>query len=331
MELENKKILFISPAFFGYENKIVEKMEELGAKVDFFDERPFTDSFSKAILKISPKFFFLKTKKYYDQIINNKSSLSYDFVFVVKCEMMTVEIIKKLRRKFPQAVFCLYLWDSLANIKGVSKKIDYFDRVLSFDMNDTDRNANIKFRPLFFTDDYKKKYNDLIDFEYDFSFIGTIHSDRYKIIKAISKHADENNQKYFLYCYLQSKLIYYFYKILKKEFHGERINNFKFKKIDSSIISDVVEHSRSILDIQHPRQTGLTMRTIEMLGMHKKLITTNQSIKKYDFYNPDNIVVIDRNKILIPKDFLNKPHIEVDQSVYDKYSLKNWVIDVLGV
>ena len=73
------------------------------------------------------------------------------------------------------------------------------------------------------------------------------------------------------------------------------------------------------------------MRTIEMIGMHKKLITTNQAIKKYDFYNPDNIAVIDRNDIAIPEGFLDKPYSEIEDAIYNRYSLESWIIDVLGV
>ena len=39
MKLSGKNILFIAPAFFGYEKKIAEKMTNLGAEVDYFDDR----------------------------------------------------------------------------------------------------------------------------------------------------------------------------------------------------------------------------------------------------------------------------------------------------
>lgn len=38
-KLKNKRGLFFTPAFFGYENKIKSKMEELGISVDMFDVR----------------------------------------------------------------------------------------------------------------------------------------------------------------------------------------------------------------------------------------------------------------------------------------------------
>ena len=331
MKLNGKKILFIAPAFFGYEEKIAEKMIELGAAVDFFDERSIKSSFERALLKINPQIFHKKTMAYYNQIIDKISNIEYDFVFVIKCEMMPVEIIIQLKNKFSQASFCLYLYDSLDNIKGITTKLDYFDRVLSFDMEDTSRHPKMIFRPLFFIDDYRKTFNTQKQYDFDVSFVGTIHSDRYKMIKAIKCIADKNQYKYFFYCYLQSRFMYYFYKLTKREFRGAKIEDFEFVKIGSSKIAEVIDKTKVVLDIQHPKQTGLTMRTIEMIGMHKKLITTNQSIKKYDFYNPDNIAVIDRNDLTIPEGFLDKPYSEIEDAIYNKYSLESWIIDVLGV
>ena len=57
MTLKDKRILFLAPAFFGYEKAIQSKMEEMGAKVDFYDERSITKPFQSALLKISSAIF----------------------------------------------------------------------------------------------------------------------------------------------------------------------------------------------------------------------------------------------------------------------------------
>jgi hypothetical protein len=330
MKLNGKKVLFIAPAFFGYEKKIADKMVELGAIVDFFDERSIKSSYERALLKINPRIFHKKTVGYYNQIIEKVSSVEYDYVFVIKCEMMPVEIIKKLKSLFSNATFCLYLYDSLDNIKGIKTKLDYFDRVLSFDMEDISKHSKMTFRPLFFIDDYKKTFNSQKEYKFDVSFIGTVHSDRYKVIKSIKDLSDKKQYKYFFYCYLQSNFMYYFYKLTKREFRRANKEDFQFAKIRSSEIAEVIDKTKVVLDVQHPKQTGLTMRTIEMIGMHKKLITTNQDIKKYDFYNSNNIAVIDRDEIKIPKGFLEIPYKEIKEDIYKKYSLEVWIIDVLG-
>lgn len=331
MDLANKQILFIAPAFFGYEKKIVEKMEELGAKVVFFDERSITSVYEKALLKISPLIFKTKTMRYYEDIFKKITNETFDYVFVIKCEMLPLEVIRKLRDMNPNATFCLYLYDSLINIRGITSKLNAFDRVLSFDLEDSRKHSNIKFRPLFYIDSYKREFRIDNNYKYDISFIGTIHSDRYAIIKMIKSLAQKKGLSSYFYCYLQSKFIYYYYKVTKSEFRNTSINDFTFDKVDSSLIADIIDETRTVLDIQHPKQTGLTMRTIEMLGMNKKLITTNSNIQEYDFYNPNNILVIDRKNIEIPESFLDTPYQKIDEEIYKNYSLENWIYNVLGL
>lgn len=103
-----------------------------------------------------------------------------------------------------------------------------------------------------------------------------------------------------------------------------------FEKKDSSEIADIVNQSKSVLDIQHPNQTGLTMRTIEMIGMNKKLITTNASIVNYDFYNKKNILIIDRDNPQIDVSFFSTPYEKLNPEIYQKYSLSSWILDVLS-
>ena len=86
-----------------------------------------------------------------------------------------------------------------------------------------------------------------------------------------------------------------------------------------------------MLDIQHPNQTGLTMRTIEMIGLNKKIITTNSSITEYDFYSPNNVLVIDRENVEIDLAFFETQYEKLEDNIYYNYSLSKWVLDSLGV
>ncbi len=328
--LNHKKILFLAPKFFGYEQKIKSKMEAMGAIVDFYDARSVTKSIDRAILKISPVFFKKITKEYFNNILNKCKNTNYDYIFIVKCDMISEDILKQFRNTFNNAKFCLYLWDSVANIPGVSHKFKYFDRVLSFDRFDSNFYNSIIFRPLFYLDEFQNVVNRVENFKYDISFCGTIHSDRYKIVKKIKEFCITNNLKSYNFLYLQSEFIFKFYKMIKKEFSGAKMIDFSFSNLSANEISNIVKDSRIVLDMQHPKQTGLTMRTIEMLGMNKKLITTNYDIVNYDFYNPQNIFVIDRENIKIDKEFFLSSYQPLDQVIYDKYSIENWLSDIFS-
>lgn len=329
--LENKRILFLSPSFFKYETMIKNKMEEMGAVVDYYDERSIRNSFSKALLKINPNIFYFKSIKYYKKILNDNKNNKYDYILIIKCDMIPTKILKIMKQTYPNAKLVLYLWDSIRNMPGILSKIEYFDYCKSFDLSDSKKYDFLSFRPLFYGDEYKKELKKNKSYKYDISFLGTIHSDRYKIIKELESIANKNNLKSYWFKYLQSNFIYYFYKLTKKEYKNTKIQDFDFKKMNAKEISRIVDESKCILDIQHPRQTGLTMRTIEMIGMNKKIITTNSNIKNYDFYNKNNIYIIDRNNLKLDLDFLRTDYKFLKKDIYNKYSLEYWIKDVFDI
>jgi len=329
-DISNKKILFFSPSFFGYESKIKEKMESLGAIVDMFDERSITKSHQKALLKINPNIFRKKTNDYYSCLLDEIKDRNYDFVLFIKCQMATDKVLQLYKDTFNKAKFILYLYDSKKNVKGIEKKFKYFNKVFSFDRLDCISDSNMLFRPLFYCDDYKEKISKNDYYKYDLCFIGTIHSDRYKILKKIKEKVDKENLNMYMYPYLQSKFVYYFYKFTKKEFKDTSIKDFKFDKISSKQISKIVSQSKIIIDIQHPEQTGLTMRTIEMVGMNKKMITTNSDITSYDFYNNKNIQLINRNSFNIDFNLLSKEHVKIEEDILNYYSLEFWINQLLN-
>lgn len=328
-DISGKKILFFSPAFFKYENMIADKMREMGAEVDMYDVRSVTGALQRALLKISPAIFKKRSQKYYEEIIQKNRDKDYDYILIVKCDMTPVSILEQFRMVYPHAKFCLNLWDSVENIPGITEKFQYFDTLHSFDLNDCEKYPVLKFRPLFFGDQFRKG-NNTGDYKYDISFLGTVHSERYTVIKQVQKIAEERGLKCYWFLYLQSKFIYRFYKLTKKEFRGVVEATFSFDKMSAGDIAKVVDDSRSILDVQHPKQTGLTMRTIEMIGMNKKLITTNESVKRYDFFDANNVAVVDRKEVKIPNGFLDSPYNRLPEDLYEKYSLKSWILEVLS-
>lgn len=330
-QLQNKKILLLSPAFFNYEKIIKNKMEQMGAIVTFYDERAVTSAQERAILKISPKMFKKKAKRYYQHIIAQHCNDNYDFILIIKGDMVSIETIESLKRTFSCARLCLYIWDSISNIPYILKKIPYFDFASSNDRKDCMAVSELNFRPLFFSDNFRKKQACSHKCQYDLSFCGTIHSDRYKIIKNIDEQCQNMGLIFYKFAYLQSKFIYYFYKFTKKEFRKTKQNYFNFIKKPQVEIAEIENSSKTILDIQHPAQTGLTMRTIEMIGMEKKLITTNADIVNYDFYDSNNIYIIDRINPALIKEFIAKPYRGLPEEIYEKYSLTHWILDVLGV
>lgn len=327
--LLGKKILFFAPAFFKYEKVIRDKMAEMGAAVYLYDERSVTGAFPRALNKIVPTWFNKHSHSYFHNIINKHKSEEFDFVVVIKSDMIPELTLKELKSTFNDAKLILYLYDSVADIPGVKKKFKYYDRILTFDREDA-INLGLVFRPLFFSDDYISKSN-FVDCVYDIAFIGTIHSDRFRILKKIMKQVYEMNKRSYWFFYLQANFMFYWYWMTKKEFKYRDKKLFSVVKKSGIEIAKIVEQTRVIVDIESPGQKGLTMRTIEMIGLKKKLITTNHDILNYDFYDTNDICIIERDNPMIPVSFIESQYHDIPNKVYWKYHISSWVMDVLDL
>ena len=102
----------------------------------------------------------------------------------------------------PNARMVLYLWDSVANKVNTLEKLDSFDEVFSFDKKDCER-FSLTFRPLFFDDEYELIAKEDPKMIYDLFFVGTVHSDRYQILKEVKKQFEKNGLRYFTFCIFQ--------------------------------------------------------------------------------------------------------------------------------
>lgn len=328
-DLKGKHILFIAPAFFNYEIEIKKKMEEMGAVVYFYDERPMKNSIFRALIKVAPSLFKTYSYNYFHNILELHKNNQIDYVLVIKSEMIPISILKEFKTYFKDAKKILYLYDSVDNLKGTLDRAAFYDKVVTFDRIDAKAYSGFHFRPLFYTDDYVCNSNSE-KYEYDLAFFGTIHSDRYKILKQIKAQASQYKLRGYWFFYLQAAFMFYWYCLTKPYFKLSEKNEFTTQKLSSSQIANQVSKTKVIIDIESPGQNGLTMRTIEMLGQKKKLITTNPEVRFYDFYNPDNILIVDRDKPQISLDFMEKPYRSIPDSIYNKYHISSWIIEVLG-
>jgi len=321
--LKNKRILFIGPRFFGYEKEIRNNLIDFGAEVDFYDDRPANDFFTKLFIRINFQYLVqLKITKYYQLILRKINSKSYDYIFIISPEVLNRNRLQKIQRTQTHSKTILYMWDSFKN-KDTIDMLSLFDKIITFDNIDAEK-YNLEFLPLFYIKDYEKIEN-LDTYTYAVSFIGTAHSDRYKIVKSVEQQVKNSDLNIFSFFYLPSSIIFWIRKLFILKYNYGPIEDFSFSSLTQSEIISIVGNSKAVLDINHPLQDGLTSRSIEALGANRKLITTNPNIKKYDFYNANNIAVIDRDNPILHEDFFNTNYVQPRIKVYEKYALKNWL------
>ena len=130
--------------------------------------------------------------------------------------------------------------------------------------------------------------------------------------------------------YLPHKLVYFYNKVTNPAFKHTKINDFAYEKLSFEKVYEIYDKSKTVLDIESITQTGLTMRTLEIIGLHKKLITTNPDIVNYNFYNENNIQLLDRNHPKVDEEFINRQYLELEPSIYKQYSLESWIQNVLS-
>lgn len=178
MFLENRSILFFSAQAFGYQNEIRAEMERMGARVDYFDERPANSFAVKAAIPDQPESAGPLHRPLPCPDHRAHQNRKYDYVFFIKGESVSVENLNKIKELHPEAKLIIYHWDSIANNRNALRILPVFDRAFSFDKPDCEK-LGIRFLPLFYLRDYEKIGRQEPDYRYDLLFVGTVHSDRY--------------------------------------------------------------------------------------------------------------------------------------------------------
>jgi hypothetical protein len=323
--LTGKRVLLIAPRFFGYEDDIAAELRRRGGQVDFIRDRPFDKPLMKAVTRFRRDWVMPAANRFYRRELEALGTASYDLVLVINGQTLSTEILQDMRRASPAATFILYMWDSAKVRSRVVENLPLFDRTLSFDPHSAQA-FGMKFRPLFFAPGFSQGEGEP---DLAISFVGTIHTDRYPIIRSVARQLPVGLSA-FWYLYLQAPWVYRFQKLFNPAFKGASMAEFSFSPLPKSEVQAIFRRSRAVVDIEHPLQTGLTIRTIETLGAGKKLLTTNRQIIDYDFFDPANVHVLDRRDPVIPVDFLDTPFRQIPPDLLYKYSLAGWMDEVLA-
>lgn len=324
MKLAGKKILLVSVSFFDYEKAINKRLQEWGAIVDFYDDRPSNSIFYKGIIRVKKSLIKNKIDQYYLEILKNISNNNYDYFLLIKGEAIPDFFIEKVKKINPKMQTICYTFDSVEEHPRFQKIMNFFDQKFTFDRRDA-MEYGMHFRPLFFIDEYRKKQQEKNKSIFDILFIGSAHTDRYRIGEQVRIYSNELNLKSYFYYYAPSKFAFYMKKMLDKNFKNFDIKKLKFQKLTHQEIVQYFEKTIAVLDINKPYQNGLTMRTFEALANEKKLITTNPDIINYPFYHPQNIFIFDRESVALKKDFFATPFSAIAPEILSMMSLDSWL------
>lgn len=315
-------ILFVSPDFFDYYKDISNEFKKMGHEVTWYNDRPSNSFIDKVIIRLNKKMLKKKIDKYLDKIIEENKNKKFDIVLFIFGQSFEKRHIHKLREANPNARFIYYTWDSIAAFPVIGELYSEFDVAYSFDDEDC-KKYKMNFLPLFYS-------NEVIESEikYDCCAIQTIKVGKLENFDNIKKSLPEN-VKLYSYLYLQSKLVYLYYRLKYKIFKKYKMKDFNYKKLSRKEANKISSESNVVIDCQMKNQIGLTIRSFEALHLKKKLITSNANIKKYEFYTPNNIYVIeDYKNINIPKNFF-ETEFDENYKLSENYSIENFAKNLI--
>jgi hypothetical protein len=316
--LAGRRILLIGIGFYDYEHSIATRLRERGAEVAVFqDQPPELQSGLRRRFQRDPDAVLARHER---RILDAAKAQPFNQVLVIKAIGLRLPFLQALRRQLPASEFILYQWDSLARLDGIEERLPLFDRVLTFDRKDAQTRPKMAFRPLFFRDVPDSTSPSTPDI--DVAFVGWLHSDRLESARRMQADAQAKGLSTFVYLY--SGWLTWLKLLLQGQARDVHPRTLSYSRLQT-----INQRARCIYDLPHALQTGLTMRTIETLGIRKKLLTTAQDVVHYDFYNANNVRVVRLPETGLDREFVLSSPTPVDPTILRRYSLDAWLDDVL--
>lgn len=329
--LSNKKILFISTKYFGYDKEIRNSIKQTGAYITFYYDDPF-DYLKFINARIVQHKLSAKAKQYaYDKlqffILRRTRKNKFDFIFFLKGSLLTVPFLTALRAQHPEAIFIQYQWDSIRNYNYQSF-LPFFELSFSFDITDAQSNSSIQYLPMFARDEFYELKNKRQTTKqvYDVLFVGSNHSNRLLSMRKLQEQLYLQGYKVKSFVYLPFLVglngVFITRQLKKDELMFGAVTKNKLKRL--------LLATRYVLDLPSPGQTGVTPRALEALASGCSLITTNVFIKEEPFYKEASIKIIDPDTSLTNSiaAMLKQPYAIEAQVNVEAYALSNWIKNI---
>lgn len=316
------KICLISFDFFNFDHNIILELQRRNIEAEHIDISKFTYKYT-SIFDRAANFFNKKILKKNKKIIEmEKDALRrlhnlghQDIILVIRPDCLSKETHLKIKTYTDK--YIAYIYDSCRRFPVDHLLNGIFDEIFSFDFADV-KKYNFTFMSNYIYNEKKELNAPNIN---DNIFIIVSVDERFEFLNNLANYLSMNHIKF------------KFIAVGKKA--PKNINSniiFQRKKLFAKDLKDDLENSKIFLDLIRHGHNGLSFRIFEALAMQRKIITTNQTISQYDFYNPNNILILDESKpITINPEFFNSPYEPLNDDVFYKYTIENWVKTVFNL
>ena len=322
------KICLISFDFWHYDEHIVDKLKEKGIEAHHINIGAFSHkNFGARVKNAMSKVFVGKNLKYEKRqnfIIDSLEKIGkQDQILVINPEAIEERVHEVIRNSTDRNI--AYLYDSMSR-NPAQHILHYFDTVFSFDNEDVKKfgfkkitNYNyLKYCPA-------EEQNPALDLFY----ITSHDKGRLKRLNLLIQKIKPLGIKFKTIVAGKKSWKNQVAQIVDNQNSG--IITFRVKNVPQKSLPDLYKNTKAILDLQRSNQQGLSFRIFEAMALEKKFITDNLTIQDYDFYNPENILILNEDFSNIPKSFFTTDYQKIPDDIYYKYTLDHWVNTVFNL
>jgi len=316
------KVTIIGLDKWGYNQFIVDELLLRNIEVTHIDFYRFKYQYPSFLHRAAN--FFTKTLFNYNfkrEHLKNKllqqikSQPKQDVILIIKGDNLSIDTLKIIKNNTHKMI--TFLNDSMKRYPRMKKVYPYFDKVYSFDPDDvTEHHFNFISNYIYF--DYKNIKPSAA--KYGVFNISSLDK-RSKTMPQFARYFKKHNINYKLIAFTNH------FNDELAELNIEQAN----KIYGLQDVLKMVIQSEILLDLQRPKQKGLSFRIFEGIALKKKIISTNKDLVNYDFYNPNNIAIVDADDIKIPQDFFTTPYQSVDDTIVHQYHISSWVNTVFNL
>jgi len=318
------KICVISFDFWGYDQHIVNTLCRKGIKSSHIKIGDVTHAnVRERIINAVSKIFLkknLKSEKRQKYVHDSLESLDHqDQILVLNPDTFDISTLRKIRNHTDRMI--TYLYDSLERFPVEKDKLKLFDKIFSFDIADVQEYGFEKLTNYIYLQYIPAK---LQRPEMDLFYITSYDNKRVSFIKQLARRLSELDLKFQIMIIGKKGWKHQLKNILIKIPQNLSVL-FSIKKIDHRKLPDYYKNSKALLDLTRKNQFGLSFRVFEALALEKKIITDNPNIKNYDFYNSNNILILNEDCNNLEASFFESPYDTIPQEIYSYYTLDSWV------
>ena len=334
--VDKKRVLLLAPPYMDIYKDIISCLQNMDYDVVWIEDcqikgNPYNKKDITRDTK-SKEVYEKEVNEFWDKKLNEiKNEHTFDYLLVIDGLMVSLYFFHKFREINPEVKMILYLYDRVKGNYEIEHFFKEYDRIYTFDKQDSST-FGISHLPIYWVPTYEKKKE-----IYDLFGMASFNSmERYNIFNNIRNKARQDGMKEYIKLWRPpvEHPFKYFIKYVLCRIRGmemlslSQLRNdiFTEKCLSPDDFRLMTSQSKVILDTSLSYQDGLTARFMWALGAEKKIITTNGSVKEYEFYDPKQVLILHDNYDEIIN-FIKEPYHsnEEQREIIFRYRIDNWI------